>query len=158
MSPVTQRISGRAGLPWVVTLLAAGSVLLAACGTGGAQSGSQAPSNEASAAGSTAASPSDPAPSETASEVAGGSLCLRADVIAAIEDLADGNLEPEVPLADIADAVEALDVSSLDVPFAENDRDDLVANLRTSDANTALRLPFAAAVFRSDIMPEIDAC
>lgn len=145
---------------WTIVAIAA---LLAACGTPAPASSSGASADAVSTA---ATSPSDPAepstaaePSAAASGSGAGEVCLPSDVLAAITDIADGNLEPEVALEEIADAVEALDVSELEgeVPFAVQDRDDLVKNLREAEPNPT-QLEFAADVFRSELFELVGPC
>jgi hypothetical protein len=145
---------------WTVLVIA---VLLAACGTS-SPAASSAASVEAEP--STAASPSEgaessdsAAPSAAASEAPAAEICLPSEVLAAIGEIADGNLEPEVALEEIADAVEALDVTELEreVPFAAQDRDDLVKNLREADPNPT-QLEFAADVFRSELFDLVGPC
>lgn len=135
--------------------------LLAACGTSAPASSSGATAEtEPTAAASSAAEPTAAeSPTVAPSEAAVAEICLPADVLAAIEEIADGNLEPEVALGEIADAVEALDVSELEgeVPFAEQDRDDLVKNLREAEPNPT-QLEFAADVFRSELFELVGPC
>ena len=132
--------------------------LLAACGGGGA-SGDPAPSTAASSASSASSEPSQAAlPSaEPIASAAGVELCLPAEVITAIEELRAGNFEPDMPFSEIADAVEALDVSGLDDPsFAELLRDDLVEKPR--DPEDLGGIGRAAAGFSSELLPEVEEC
>jgi hypothetical protein len=141
----------RPGPWWSVAFLA---LLLTACG--GAASSAQ--SAEASSAASAASEASESAsPAAAASEAAATDVCLPADVIAAIDELRAGNFEPDVPLAEIADAVAEIDVSGMDDPsFAELLRDDLVEKLgNPTDTGGIGR---AAAGFVSEVLPEVEEC
>lgn len=76
--------------------------------------------------------------------------CLPAEVIAAIREVADGNLAPAIPLSEVADALEALDLSQ-EGRFIEV-RDELVMQLRHPDPERqqGLDLVHVANLFLSD--------
>lgn len=135
------------------------SILLAACGGGGATSSEPAQPTAASSAASVSAEPSEaaaPSAKPIASAVA-VELCLPAEMRTAIEELRDGNFEPDVAFSDIADAVEELDVSGLDDPsFAELLRDDLVEKLR--DPEDLGGIGRAAAGFSSEVLEDVEEC
>lgn len=128
------------------------AVFLAACG-GAAQLSSSSPEPSDSAARASASLPAIapassvrvviPSPSERA-------WCLSAEVIAAIREVADGNLGPAIPLNEVADALEALDLSQ-EGRFIEV-RDELVVQLRHPDPERqqGLDLVHVANLFLSD--------
>lgn len=137
----------------VVVALAA--LVLAACGGSAASSVLAEESAEPSAEASASASPS----AEPSASAAADEPCLPAEIIAAIEEIRGGNFEPDVPLSEIADAVEALDLSALDDPsFAELLKDDLVEKLREPNPEDLSGLGRAAAGFSSEVLPEIAEC
>jgi hypothetical protein len=150
-SPSRIHRTRRPGPWWSVTLL---GLILAACGSGAASSADE--STEASSAASASLEASEAAgPSAAASEAA--APCLPAEVIAAIDELRAGNFEPDVPLAEIAEAVEGVDVSGMDDPsFAELLRDDLVEKLANPDDTGGIGR--AAAGFVSEVLPEVEEC
>jgi hypothetical protein len=88
-------------------------------------------------------------PTAEASASAASGPCLPSEIIAAIEEVARANFEPETPLNEVADAIEALDLSSAE-DFAEV-RDELVIQLRDPDPDqTRQELVHVANVFLSD--------
>jgi hypothetical protein len=141
----------RPGPWWSIAILA---VLLAACGSGAASSDAESAAASSAASASVEASEAA-APSVAASEAA--APCLPADVVAAIDELRAGNFEPDVPLTEIAEAVEGLDVSGMEDPsFAELLRDDLVEKLGNPDDTGGIGR--AAAGFVSEVLPEVEEC
>ena len=93
---------------------------------------------------SVAASPTADATASAAAEV-----CLPAHIITALREIGEGNFEPATPLNEVADELEALDLSQ-EEGLAEV-RDELVTQLRDTDPDqTRQELIFAANVFLSD--------
>lgn len=98
-----------------------------------------------------------PTPEATASAAA--EVCLPAEIIADLEAASDGNFDPETPLNEMADAIEALDFPVDDFDDADFYgllRDDLVEKLRAPDADSG-GLYRAVAGFRT-VLPEIAEC
>jgi hypothetical protein len=114
-------------------------VLLAAAalsGCGGSPAGTT--SDEPSATPTASEASATEAPSATATASASASAaaegsCLEADVVAALDELDSGNLATDPAPAEVADALDALE---LDGPAAEA-RDNTVATLRESPLNEA---------------------
>lgn len=135
-----------------VVVVALAALILAACAGPAASS---VPAEESVEPSAEASAPATPSAEPSASAVV-DELCLPAEILAAIEEIGDGNFEPDVPLTDIADAVEALDVSGLDDPsFAELLRDDLVTKL-LEEPEFQASLGFAATGFLSEV--EVAEC
>lgn len=123
------------------------ALVLTGCGATSEPSGSTAA--EATREPSVAASTVAASPTAEASASAASGACLPAEIIAAIEEIARANFEPETPLSEVADALEALDLSQYE-GFAEV-RDELVTQLRDPDPDqTRQGLVHVANVFLSD--------
>ena len=130
---------------WMAT--AAFALVLTGCGATSQQTSS--PESEATREPSIAASTVAASPTAEASASAASGPCLPAEIIAAIEEIARANFEPETPLNEVADAIEALDLSQAE-GFAEV-RDELVIQLRDPDPDqTRQELIHAANLFLSD--------
>ena len=101
------------------------------------------------------ASPSVAAATATAAESAASqpsssaaAPCLRADALAALEDIANVEVDPDMPQDEVADAVEEMDLTGSD-DLVQAMQDDLVALLRDGQANT-----FGAQVAAGVILEE----
>ena len=150
--PITSLRTIRPGLVAWMTALALIAAFLAGCGATPSSSTPGEATPEPSLTQPNVASPTAAVSASAAAEI-----CLPAEIIAAIEEISDGNFEPAVPLSEIADAVEPLDVSGLDDPsFAELLRDDLVEKLREPNPEFLAPLGFAATGFLSEV--EIAEC
>jgi hypothetical protein len=117
-------------MPW---LAIAAMVLLAACG--GGASPSSDPSVAASAESSVAALPSsEPSDGAEPSEAA-EAPCLPADLLAGMEAIESVEVGPDLPAAELADAIEALDLSQFE-ELTQTMQDDLVELLRDGEASS----------------------
>ena len=118
------------------------AVLLAACAAN-APAATSDPEPTTAATESASAEPTVAAsPSAAASDAA--APCLPAEIFAAVEDISNV-VEPSVPAEDIADAVEALDLTGIDHDLVPVMQDDLVTRLRDGDTNS-FDLQIAAGV------------
>ena len=120
----------QAPMPW---LGIAAMVLLAACGSGASSSSepSVAASAEPSVAALPSTEPSEPAEPSEAAEAP----CLPADLFAAMEAIESVEVGPDLPAAELADAVEALDLSQFE-DLTQTMQDDLVELLRDGEASS----------------------
>jgi hypothetical protein len=123
-------------------------VAIALAGCGGTPAASSAPSEgapspAASAAPSTAvstepsAAPSTAAPSSAAPAPSEAAVCLPPDVLAAVGELASGDLDPSVPRDQLADALEAIDPDAVDTSLFPY-HDALVTMLRKEEVRDSL--------------------
>jgi hypothetical protein len=111
-----------------LSFLAASALLLAACGSAPAATGSEAASATAAATPTpTEAATPIATPSASASEAAEGA-CLNEAIMAAYQELKSGTMDPDPSAADVADALEALELDGA----AADARDDAVNALRES--------------------------
>ena len=118
------------------------ALVLAACG--GAAEVSSAPAEPSSAA--SQAEPPGPsaAPSEAApSEDAVASVCLEADVLAALEAYMDGEVPADPSMEEVADALEALELDGRPAEY----RDGVVAALRGETGETLDEMKLHDAMF-----------
>ena len=113
--PRTKDLGGRGGRVLAPSTLIWIALLVAACQ--GAPAATASPSEPSTSAASESAEPS---------ESADAAACLDPDVVAAIEQLEEGDLDTETALTDVADALEALDLDG----EAADARDSLVTTLR----------------------------
>ena len=140
------RIIRPATVSWM-TAIALFALVLTGCGATSQPNSSTAAdaTREPSVAASTVAA----SPTAEASASAASGPCLPAEIIAAIEEIAIANFDPETPLNEVADAIEALDLSQAE-GFAEV-RDELVNHLRDPNPDqTRQGLIHIANVFLSD--------
>jgi hypothetical protein len=119
-------------------ILVAVAAMLAACGTNTPAASSAAePSAPVSVAPepstevSSAAEPSESAAPSEAAEAP----CLPADLFAALQAIESVEVGPDLPAAELADAVEALDLSEFDTR-TQVMQDDLVSLLRAGEASS----------------------
>ena len=112
--PRTKHLGGRGGRVLAPSTLIWIALLVAACQ--GAPAATASPSEPSTSAASESAEPSESA----------DAACLDPDVVAAIEQLEEGDLDTETALTDVADALEALDLDG----EAADARDSLVTTLR----------------------------
>ena len=109
------------------------AALLAACAANPSATSSD-PEPTVAATESASEEPSVAAsPSAAASDAA--APCLPAEMFAAMEDISNV-VEPSVPAEDLADAVEALDLTGVDDDAVQDFQDDLVTRLRDGDTNS----------------------
>ena len=135
--------------PSALLLLVA--LTLAACGSS-SSAGSASPDASSSIADSAEPSESMAESAEPSHEVEPSGTpaapCLRADALAALEDIANVEVDPNMPQDAVADAVEEMDLSGWD-DLVQAMQDDLVALLRDGQANT-----FGAQVAAGVILEE----
>lgn len=130
----TSRLSRPRGAG-MFALILLGSVLIG-CGGSPAASASAAPTDATRPGASAAPEPTGtPAPPSGAPTVS--AVCLPPDVLAAIGELASGDLEPSLPRDQLADAIEAIDPDQVD-PSLFPYHDALVNALRKEEVRDSL--------------------
>lgn len=118
-------------------------------------SSSPAPSATAASAAPVASGSAPASATPGASGTAGGAACLPADVKSSISDFSFRDLETKASLAEVADAIDALDLGA--DPMTNDIRDGLVENLRATDPNLD-EITAGANLFEVWVMSAIATC